>query len=74
MPYDYHLVIGALFCVIGLLHGASLMVDHRSPIGGLILFIAGAALVGWAWMLSDGELTMLDLPNSLFRILGAWIN
>ena len=74
MPYDYQLVGGTLIAVIGILHGASLMVDNRSPLGGIVLFLAGAGLVGWAWQISGEDLVLFDLPNALFRILGAWLN
>lgn len=74
MPYDYQLVGGALIAVIGLLHGASLMVDQRSPLGGIVLFLVGIGLVGWAWQISGEDLVIFDLPNAVFRILGTLLN
>ncbi|MCO4823348.1 MAG: hypothetical protein KC451_00675 [Amylibacter sp.] len=72
MPYDYQLVSGTLIVMIGLVGMTNAMVEKRTPIFGLVGILAGAGLLGWAWVLSDGTLTSYHLPQAVFRLIAAW--
>ncbi len=72
MPYDYQLVGGTLIIMIGLVGMTNAMVEKRTPIFGLVGILAGAGLLGWAWVLSDGTLTPQHLPQAVFRLIAAW--
>ena len=72
MPYDYQLVVGTLILVIGLVGTTNAMVERRTPLFGLIGILAGAGLIGWAWILSDQALTPQHLPEAVYRLIAEW--
>ena len=72
MPYDYQLVVGTLILVIGLVGTTNAMVERRTPLFGLIGILAGAGLIGWAWILSDQSLTPQHLPEAVYRLIAEW--
>jgi hypothetical protein len=74
MPYDYQLACGGPLAAVGILSFFAALVEQRRPLIGIFLMIIGCGLIGWAWEISGQELTLHDLPDSLFRILGSWLN
>ncbi len=73
MGYDYQLVGGAVLILLSLVAIANAMVENRSPLYSVIGVLIGAGLVGWAWMLSGQELTVMEVPNAVFRVLATWM-
>ena len=73
MPYDYQLVGGVLIVIIGLVGMITAMAEPRSPIFGVIGILIGAGMLGWAWTLSDGSLTLQHVPQAVFRLIASWI-
>jgi hypothetical protein len=73
MPFDYQLVSGTLIIIIGLVGVTNAMVEKRSPLFGLIGVLAGAGLLGWAWILSGETLTPEHLPQAVYRLIAEWI-
>lgn len=74
MPYDYQLVCGSLLIAVGVLSFLAALVEQRRPLLGLLLVIIGGGLVGWAWDISEEDLVLQDVPDALFRIIGAWLS
>ena len=72
MPYDYQLIGGILLAIFGLVAVANAMVEKRSPLFGLIGMLIGLGLIGWAWMLADGNLTTQDVPAAVYRLIASW--
>lgn len=73
MPYDYQLVGGTFVVIIALVAVTNAMVERRTPLFGLIGILAGAGLLGWAWVLSDQTLTPQHLPEAVYRLIAEWI-
>lgn len=73
MPFDYQLVAGIIIAIFSFVGITNAMLEKRSPLTGLIVFLVGAGLIGWAWMLSDGTLNIQDVPDAVFRIIARWM-
>lgn len=71
MGYDYQLVGGALLMVLAGVGIANALVEQRSPLYSFIGFLMGGALIVWAWLLSGQKLVLHDVPDAIFRTLGA---
>ncbi|PIB23206.1 hypothetical protein BFP76_09310 [Amylibacter kogurei] len=74
MPYDYQIIAAIFVGVFGILGILSALVDHRSPISGVIVVFCAVGLGYWAWVLSEGTLTLDEIPNAFFRIMGSVLN
>ncbi|GHA56313.1 hypothetical protein GCM10008927_22580 [Amylibacter ulvae] len=74
MQYDYQIVATIFFGVLGIIGALSAMVDRRSPLAGVTLMLVAAGFGYWAWVLSEGTLTMEEIPSALFRIMASILN
>ena len=72
MSYDYQLAGGTLLVVFALVAVINAIVEHRSPLLGLIGLALGGGLIVWAWVLSEQELRAQDVPLAYYRLIGRW--
>lgn len=72
MAFDYQLVCGTILVLLGVVSFANARVEKRSARVGVIVLLAGVVLLGWAWVLSGGTLTVKSLPEAVYRLIAAW--
>ncbi|MCP5076294.1 MAG: hypothetical protein GY947_23735 [Rhodobacteraceae bacterium] len=72
MEYDYQLVGGTLLGVFGIVAIANAMVERRSPLLGVTGVVLACALIGWAWVISDGTMSWRDVPAAVYSVIGRW--
>lgn len=72
MAYDYQLVGGTILLLLGIVGLANALVERRSPLIGVVVLLAGVGFLGWAWVLSEGQLEVQSLPDAVFRLIAAW--
>jgi uncharacterized protein YjeT (DUF2065 family) len=70
MLYDSMLVIGFLIVAYGVLRTLAQLSERRLPGVGVFMLSVGAAMIYFVQIKSAKGLTLTDLPDALFRIIG----
>lgn len=71
MLFDSMLVMGSLVIAYGILKTLGQLSDRQVPGVGVFMTAVGAAMIYWVQAETKEALTWTDLPDALFRLIGA---
>lgn len=70
MNYDWQIFGAIVFLCFGVLNFLSAMIEKIWPTSSIVFICTGLFFIGWAFVLSDGNIIWEDIINSVYNIIG----